>query len=277
MKEANWEKLWKAKYKERERMMRRDVGIEYWDKRAEDFSDSRKTNDYEYGRKVMKALDEVIDSNSEVLDVGAGPGTFIIPFARKVRKITAVEPSKGMVEMIKRNAAEEGIENFEIINKTWQEVDSKIARKYDLVICSLILWVFKDVWEQLKRMEQASKAYCCVVEGVGDWNSRERKLWHKVMGEIEKPNYSTYPLIYNILYSKGRFPNVKIISYISERSVENKIRHRKLFFQRYIEVTPNIERIIRDHVLEYSKDGKYREEGRAAVVWWNVHEVREEP
>lgn len=261
-------------------MIRKDMGMEYWDKRAEDFFESRKTNDYEYGRKVLRILelDGVIDSNSEVLDIGAGPGTFIIPFARKVKKITAIEPSKRMVEIIKNVAKEEGIENFEIINKTWEEVDIfKITKKYDLVICSFTSWIFKDVWEQLKRMEQVSKAYCCIIEGVGDWDEREQKLWYKVMGKIKKPNYSTYPLIYNILYNKGRLPNVKIISYVSERSVENKIRHRKLFFQKYIEITPVIEDIIKNHVLEYSKDGRYKEEGKAAVIWWNVYEVGEEP
>jgi len=255
----------------------RDPGIEYWDKRAEDFSESRKTNDYEYGRKVIEVLHEIINSNSEVLDIGAGPGTFVIPFAKKVKKITAVEPSKGMVERIRKNAQDEGVKNFDIINKVWQEVDTfELARKYDLVICSIVLWIFKNVWEQLKRMEQASKGYCCVVTGTGDWNDEEQKLWHKVMGDIKKPSYSEYPLIYNLLYSKGRFPNVNIINYTSERSVENKIRHRKLFFEKYIEVTPDIEQMIRDHVLVRSEGGKYKEEGRAAVIWWSVREKKEE-
>lgn len=261
----------------RKKVEYRDPGIEYWDKRAEDFSESRKTNDYEYGRKVIEVLHEIINSNSEVLDIGAGPGTFVIPFAKKVKKITAVEPSKGMVERIRKNTQDEGVKNFDIINKVWQEVDTfELARKYDLVICSIVLWIFKNVWEQLKRMEQASKGYCCVVTGTGDWNDEEQKLWHKVMGDIKKPSYSEYPLIYNLLYSKGRFPNVNIINYTSERSVENKIRHRKLFFEKYIEVTPDIEQMIRDHVLVRSEGGKYKEEGRAAVIWWSVREKKEE-
>lgn len=277
MQKVDWEDLWKKSYEERKKIEYRDPGIEYWDKRAEDFSESRKTNDYEYGRKVMKALHEIINSNSEVLDIGAGPGTFVIPFAKKVKKITAVEPSKEMVGRIRKNAQEEGVKKFEIINKEWQKVDiSEIAKKYDLVISSIVLWIFKNVWEQLKRMEQAAKGYCCVVTGTGEWNGEEQKLWHKIMGDIKKPSYSEYPLIYNLLYSKGRYPNVDIIHYDSERSIENKIRHRKLFFEKYIEVTPDIEQMIKDHVLAKSKGGKYREEGRAAVIWWNVQETEEE-
>ncbi|MBF7082454.1 class I SAM-dependent methyltransferase [Desulfallas sp. Bu1-1] len=277
MQQLNWENLWEKIYEERGKIEYRDPGIEYWDKRAEDFSESRKTNDYEYGREVIKALHEIINSNSEVLDIGAGPGTFVIPFAKKVKKVTAVEPSKGMCEKIGKNAEEEGVRNFEIINKVWQEVDiSKITGKYDLVICSIVLWIFKDVWEQLKRMEQSSRGYCCVVTGTGDWNGEEQKLWHKVMGDVKKPSYSEYPLIYNLLYSKGRFPNVDIIYYTSERSVENEIMHKKLFFEKYREVTSEIEQMIRDYVLTKAEGEKYREKGRAAVIWWNVQEKGEE-
>ncbi|AEG13765.1 Methyltransferase type 11 [Desulfofundulus kuznetsovii DSM 6115] len=224
MQRIDWVALWKKNYAERKKIECRDPGIEYWDKRAEDFSESRKTNDYEYGRKVMKALGEIIDSNSEVLDIGAGPGTFVIPFAKKVKRITAVEPSNGMLEMLRKNAQEAGVNNYEIINKGWEEVDiSVLAKKYHIVVSSIVLWIFENVWEQLLRMEQASKGHCCIVAGAGDWNGEEQKLWQKIMGDIRKPRYSEYPLVYNLLYSKGRYPNVDIIHYISERSVDSTL------------------------------------------------------
>ncbi len=273
--QVDWEKIWAEKFEARKRMMRKDYEVEDWSKRADDYSDSRRTNDYEYGRKVLNTLVcyEALNSDSEILEIGAGPGTFVIPFARRVKKITAVEPAKGMIEKIIRNAEEEGIENFEIINKTWQEVSiSAIARKYDLIISSIVLWMFKDAWEQLKRMEQASKGYCCVVTGTGDWNGEEQKLWHKVMGDVKRPEYLEYPLIYNLLYSKGRLPNVRMINHVSERSVDNMITMKRIFIDKYTEVTSAIERMIEEHVLENSDGGKCRKEGNAAVIWWNVHE-----
>jgi tRNA/tmRNA/rRNA uracil-C5-methylase (TrmA/RlmC/RlmD family) len=101
-------------YQGRKELERRDTGINYWDNRAEDFSESRKTNDYEYGRKVIKATYEILKPEFEVLDVGAGPGTFVIPFAKKVNNVTALEPSQKMREMIIKNAAEEGIDNIKL-------------------------------------------------------------------------------------------------------------------------------------------------------------------
>ena len=94
MQEIDWEKIWEKRYEERERLQRKESGIGDWDQAAEDFSFSHKTNGYEYGRKVRNALGEVLNSDSEILEIGPGPGTFVIPFASEVREVTAVEPSE---------------------------------------------------------------------------------------------------------------------------------------------------------------------------------------
>ena len=57
--------------------------------------------------------------------------------------------------------------------------------------------------------------------------------------------------------------------------MENKIRHRKFFFEKYIEVTPDIEEMIIDHVLTKSEGGKYKENRKTAVIWWSVREKEE--
>ena len=274
MLKVDWEKRWEEKFEERQRLLREDDTIEYWSKRSEDYSDSRRTNNYEYGHKVLSTLMryEVLRSDSEVLEIGPGPGTFIIPFARKIKKITAVEPADGMIKKIKENAEEEGIENYEIIHKKWQEVDvTKIIQRYNLAICSLVIWMFKDVFYQIERMEQSSKEYCCIVTGTGNWDGEDEKLWQEIMGNIKKPDYGEYPLIYNILYNKGRLPNVRIVDYTSERSVKNMVAMKTAFFDRYIEITPEVEKIIEEHVLKNSDGKKCRKEAKAAVIWWKVH------
>lgn len=216
----------------------------------------------------------MLTPESVVMDVGAGPGTFVIPFARKVKRIDAVEPAPGMVDKIKENAQREGIANFGIINSTWQDVDAaSVSDKYDLVISSLVIWVFKDVWRQLRRMEQASKGYCCVVTGAKSKNEHGDILWQQINGNKENIWHSTqqYPLIYSLLYSKGRLPNVSIVNYTSERSVDDKVRHLKLCFERRIPVTPDIEKIIREYFTAKSENDTIKEPGQAAVIWWRAH------
>ena len=102
MKEMDFEEEWAERFEARRELMRKDYEIEDWTRRSEDYSDSRRTNDYEYGRNVLDTLMryDALKSDSLVLEVGSGPGTFVIPFARKIAKITAVEPARGMIEKI---------------------------------------------------------------------------------------------------------------------------------------------------------------------------------
>ena len=72
MQGIDFEEEWAAMYEERERTVtRKDTGIAVWDKAAERFSESRKLNEYEYGRKAVETLREVITPESEVLEIGA--------------------------------------------------------------------------------------------------------------------------------------------------------------------------------------------------------------
>ena len=272
----DWEKIWEKLYEEREKMKRKESGIKVWDKAAERFLESRKANDYEYGRKVVDAFKEVITPESEVLDIGAGPGTFVIPFARTVKKVTAVEPSNGMVEYLRRNAEEAGIENFELITKKWEDIDlSTIAGKFDLVISTIVAWMFKDIWNYLERMEKASKGYCCLVEGIGGYREgRFDELWQKVTGKDYAEWSRTYPnsnFFYNILYNRERFANIKIINYATQRSVDSWVRFMEDFFDGYItEMTPEVRKIIKEHAIENAEDGEIKSQNSAAVIWWKA-------
>ncbi len=277
MQELNWEAIWRQTYEQKRSVERKDPGIAYWDKRAADFSESRKTNDYEYGRKVLKALDGILNPDSEVLDVGAGPGTFVVPFAGKVKKITALEPAQEMTEIMKKNAAEKSVTNFEVMNALWQDVNiSEIANRYDLVVSSLVLWMFEDIWSPIERMEQAAKGYCCIVTGAGGKDPDEEELWRAIMGEAQQPSYQEYPLISNLLYATERYPNVRMIRYTSERSLETAIRYRTLLYTKYVEMTPEIEEKIKQHVLAQAVDGKCQRESTSAVIWWDVRNAGRE-
>ncbi len=71
--EINWEQLWTdARRDSVLSKYRKDVGVEMWDKSAEDYRDTIKKNGYEYGRQIIDVLKDIIKPNFEVLDIGAG-------------------------------------------------------------------------------------------------------------------------------------------------------------------------------------------------------------
>ena len=273
---VKWEEIWEKIYDERMTIMKRDYAVDDWSTRSQDYSESRRTNNYEYGNNVLKVLRkrELISPESQVIEVGSGPGTFVIPFAPHVGHYTAVEPAEGMIERIHENATESGITNYSIVPKIWQEVDvSAIREKYDLLLSSTVIWMFRDIMEQVRRMEEVCRGTCCIAAGFGSASGPELDLWQSIMGDIPYPQYPEYPYIYNILYQNGRVPNVEVISSASVRTAERLQTMYKVFYSLYTDYTPVVEEKIYRHLEEHSQDlpegRRVVREYQTAVVWWD--------
>ena len=277
--DIDWVRLWEDSYDARSGIMRRDYVLDDWSERAEDYSESRKTNQYEFGESVYETLKRqgVVSPHTRVLEVGSGPGTFVIPFARRVDYVTAVEPAEGMIRMIHQNAAEAGVKNYDIIPKLWQDVNiTELRGRYDLSITSTVIWMFRDIMAQVRRMEEVTGGYCCVVGGLGTGQTFEAELWKEIMGDTPRPQYPEYPLIYNLLYMQGRVPQVRIIDYTSMRTPENMLRMYRVFYSIYTEITPEVEETIREALYRDSGEGPCVRKYRSAVVWWDPAVRRKE-
>ena len=93
----NWNELWKTMrsgyYQRRAREEEEDPGS-MWDKRAKRFNESWMQN-RERAEKQIANLD--LKSDYTVLDIGAGTGRLAIPLAKRVKTVTAIDQSKGML------------------------------------------------------------------------------------------------------------------------------------------------------------------------------------
>ena len=152
-------------------------------KSARDFSTRCKWNDYEFGRKIVKILGNVLKDDFEVLEIGPGPGTLTIPLSEKIKKITCVEASKLNLEILRENLTEKGIKNVELINEYWEQV--KIENSFDLVVCSHFLWMVEDLEKHLEKMEQFSRKCCAIIQPCG-----RDELVKRVFEEICKEKYT---------------------------------------------------------------------------------------
>ena len=82
-----------------------------------------------------------------------------------------------------------------------------------------------------------------------------------------------FQILYNMLISQGRFPNVSIIDY-RERTVADEIECRKLMYEQYEQdLNPEAEEKIRREVMAGAKDGTCLIVSRSAVIWWNPREI----
>lgn len=267
---------WEEIYDTRLSMMNRDYQVNDWSKRSDDYSESRKTDNYRYGRSIHEILstNNIISPQSRMIEVGSGPGTFVIPFAHMISHVTAVEPADGMKERIRENAREAGISNYDIISSIWQDVDvDRLSTSYDLSISSTVIWMFRDIVEQLKRMETVSSGYCCLCAGIDSNSHTGDDLWNKVVENKPRPSFPEYPLIYDILYEQGIYPEVRIVEHESRRSPENIMKMHQVFYNLFTDLNSEKEEIIKQHVMSYLENGQYVMRFKTAVLWWKARDV----
>lgn len=184
----------------------------YWSsrERVEQFNERIKKNDWAKGRRIMQSMD--ISSESRVLDIGAGPGTLVIPLSRVVSHVTAIEPAPYMIEFLQGNIADENVENVDYIQKTWEEVDTDadLEGSYDVVIASYSLGMY-DIRSALKKMVDISTGYVYLLwfSGLTSWDELYLKAWPRVHGNEYVPGPKVN-LLYNVLYDLGIYPNMEV-------------------------------------------------------------------
>lgn len=243
---------------------------EYWNMIARKYAECVEMSEYDYGVKIRNIFrrEEIISSDSVVIDIRAGPGSVAIPLAEYTRKVVAVEPTSEMVRFLLRNASKKGVTNIEVINKKWEEINvAEIEGVFDVAICCNVLQLFRDVDNQLLRIALISDYYCAAVSTGYDSNDFCDNLGFR------RCKYSDLDCLVNIIRSMGWIPNLEVVDVVMKRSAMSAIRMWELFLARHGEVSEKDRKIIREYILSKSKDGVYEERGKWRLSGGNYERV----
>ncbi|MCP4115799.1 MAG: class I SAM-dependent methyltransferase [Desulfobacteraceae bacterium] len=173
-----------------------------------------------YWQMVQEAQDLIemmingmeITPDSAVLDVGAGPGTLAYPLARRVSRITAVEPAGAMADILLENVKGDGLGNVDHVGKKWEDVDPEkdLAPPYDIVVASFSLGM-ADIREAVKKMVQVSSKYIYLFwfAGPPSWE-RDFKALAQGLDGSDYPGQPKSEILFNVLYQMGIYPNVEV-------------------------------------------------------------------
>jgi 2-polyprenyl-3-methyl-5-hydroxy-6-metoxy-1,4-benzoquinol methylase len=150
---------------------------------------------------VLKELNE----EQSFLDIGAGNGRWAIPAAKIASKVTAVEPSNSMLEMLHENIVKEELDNIRIVQGRWEETD---VEPHDIVSCTHAIYETKDFATFIRKMEGRARERCYLVLRLPPHDGITGQLFQKIHGHpYDSPNAH---LAYNALYSMGIYPNVLV-------------------------------------------------------------------
>ncbi|MFI5199779.1 MAG: NTP transferase domain-containing protein, partial [Candidatus Limnocylindrales bacterium] len=164
-------------------------------------ADPRRTDD-----PVLAALVAHARPAEIWLDVGAGAGRYALGVALHVDRVVAVDPSPGMLAVLRELAAEFGIRNVEPIEARWPSQATSELRA-EVVLIAHVGYDIEAIGPFLDALERASGRLCLAVLNDVSPASGASAFWPATWGEerAELPGLSDFV---ELLRARGRAPEV---------------------------------------------------------------------
>jgi FkbM family methyltransferase len=221
---------------------------------------------------VLGAVAADLEGCRTALDVGAGFGALTLPLARRLRHVTALEPSPPMAAALRRAAARAGFRNITLVPARWGE--APVAR-HDLVVCAHVGPLLRADSAFLREVgEVAARAVVLVHDaGGGDDKFFFAELYPALLGRpYERERDPEGPL--RALAALGVAPRVALVDYRSDQPFAT-LDEACDFWMTYMRLTGDeVRAFLRDFLVDrLVRDGAgwrapFRK--RARVIAWRV-------
>ena len=166
-------------------------GFEKW---AENFNKNSFTEESQKRTKrIMSWIEKQTGAfkNLSILDVGAASGVFSIPFAKEGAKVTSLEPSTVLHEMLKDNAQHYDA-SIKTINQSFESISASDLNNVDFVFASMCPAV--TTWEAVQKAIDIANQFVYVSLIAGP---KENSIVEKVTAFLEmKPSPMTADMYY---------------------------------------------------------------------------------
>lgn len=269
----DWSELWKAIYiSSPERLEKSRDPAAAWNRRAAAYRRITR-GEKEATRLELEILN--LQGGETVLDVGAGTGRLAVPIARTAAHVMALDPSEGMLNVLRERMAAERLTNYSCVKMRLEDaVIGRDIEPHDLVIAAFSLG-FYDLAAALEKLDSAATRAVHLFWHAGEWRGpEEMALYRAVFGEeaTMRKGYPDYIFPVNILHDAGVYTNVRIYNAVWETVYDSPEEAARTWVAMH---NPRMEDLspVRDYfarVLYRDEAGKYVETTRrpTAAVWW---------
>ena len=133
--------------------------MRFYEKRFAEEYNCRLTEEGYPSILLDKIIEQLKDSKT-IIDVGAGSGFFTIPLANSGYKVTAVEPSLEMINLMKTKIDKNCEQNITISQSLWTDWR---GRKHDALLSIHSIYPMQDKEESLKKMIDSAELKLIVI------------------------------------------------------------------------------------------------------------------
>ncbi len=197
-----WHAQVEAEYEQVERL-REWHEQDYYAPIAHHFADDpRRTND-----ELLNELRRMSNPDATWLDIGAGGGRYALPLALSSKKVIAVDPSEGMLTVLRGSMAEHGIENIEIHHGRWLDVAGDVEADFSLV--AHVGYDIREINAFVDGLERATRERCCVMLMDRAPSGGFTRLWEQVHGEYRHQLPGAREFLH-LLLARGAMPEVRL-------------------------------------------------------------------
>lgn len=244
-------------------------GPEDWDKKAQSFSD--RVKDSKYIDLFLPHLP--LSPEMSVLDIGSGPGTLSLPIAQQVKKVTAVDYSQGMLNIITNACKEQERTNIKTIKCAWEDNwQEKGIVPHDIAIASRSTGV-KNLRAALDKINNYARQYVFISDRIGATPFEPSAFQAIGRSTNTGPDY-IYTI--NTLYSMGIHPNINVLELDRDTtfpSIEDALQaYRWMFHDITVDETGKLREYIQSKIIHSNSNGltiRRDDPPKWALIWWH--------
>jgi SAM-dependent methyltransferase len=219
---TDWCALWRALSEAQARTRRVDPladPADPWSGRAHAFAAgvARRWSAPDSSRATVAAW---LDAHpgSSVLDIGAGTGAWAAFLSPHAARVTAVEPSAGMVEVLRETLAGSRVTNVTVVPRPWP--DEAIA-PHDVTLCAHAMYGAADFAGFVRGLERVTRRHVFLLLRALDPDGVMAEATMHVRGH--RHDSPDFQVGYNALLELGIFPDV-----VMEEGLWEPWRHASL-------------------------------------------------
>ena len=271
MKQRNWVELWDQLSRNSHKSSAEQRKKEYdaWGTLVHKVNASTKRRWKEPDCLMQFVLDR-LSPKETVLDIGAGTGGWSIPIAKKVQKVTVIEPSSEMLSVLCDNVAAEGLSNIVVVRSQWENA---VVEPHDVALCSHGMYESPDLVSFVRKMCHYARRRCYLVMRVPSCDGIIGELSEKIHGQWhDSPNFIVG---YNVLISVGIYANVLVEPtmrpWSSETVEEAMIRTKRMLRLRQPSPYDDlIHSTLARRLIDIGNRYEWPDGKRSALIWWNT-------